>query len=475
MKTELQVLSQSEREQVHERTLHVLATVGMRVDTAQGRQILREAGAVVDESSKMARFPAELVERSIAASPKVFSLGGRRPGWQFDLNAGEFTLIADGGGTTVLDRHTGDRREGTFVDWLEATRLCDAYDDVGVYWWMVDGGIDVSTPAGFVDYAIHLFTEFSKHVQDSYESPAVAPWLLRVLEAVFGGRDEVRRRHPFSFLLTPASPLIIEEHFTDTWLAMRGYDIPVAIMPMPLMGATAPGSRLATVLQANCEVIGTLCLIQAAEPGTPFIYAPVVAVMDPRTGRYAGGAMEHYVLSAAATEMARYYGFPIEASGCGTDHFVPSPQAAYEKAMSALLATLSWPDLLVGPGMLAGATILSLEQLVMDIETFRMARAAHEGIRSDAALWLDEAIEHVGPGGSFLSERSTRTNVRAGEWSLSAFGLHDSFTAWQYCGSPSTVEQARDEVERLLAAHEPQPLDDAVARELEALRRAAAE
>ena len=57
---------------------------------------------------------------------------------------------------------------------------------------------------------------------------------------------------------------------------------------MPMMGATAPGSLLATTLLANCETLGVLCLVQAAEPGTPFIYAPIALTMDPRSGRYAG-------------------------------------------------------------------------------------------------------------------------------------------------------------------------------------------
>jgi hypothetical protein len=33
----------------------------------------------------------------------------------------------------VLDRETGERRLATSNDWLEATRLIDALDEVGVY------------------------------------------------------------------------------------------------------------------------------------------------------------------------------------------------------------------------------------------------------------------------------------------------------------------------------------------------------
>ena len=469
MTTELRVLSMADCELVHERSLHVLSRTGIRVDTAVGRSVLREAGAAVDEDGRRVRFPADLVQRSLSLAPSRFTLGGRRPGWSHALGAGAITLVADGGGNAVLDRRTGQRRAAAFDDWREATRVCDALDDIGVYWWMVESGLQTGTPAGMVAYLTHVFGEFGKHVQDSFDTPETAPWLLRALEIVFGGADAVRRRHPISFLLTPASPLIIDERYTETWLALRGYDIPVAVMPMPLMGATAPAGRLATLLQANCEVLGALCLVQAAAPGTPFISAAAPALMDPRSGRYAGGAIEQYVLSAAAVEMARFYGLPVEASGCGTDAFEPSPQAAYEKGMSVLLATLARPDLLVGPGMLGGATVLSFEQLVMDVEMARMARAVGEGLVAAGDRLLEEVIDAVGPGGSFLAEPSTRRARGGDEWPPCRFGAHQSHAAWRQAGAPSTVEQARAEVERLLGAHRPEPLPDDVAAALRSL------
>ncbi len=56
------------------------------------------------------------------------------------MNAGHCTLIADGEGISVIDRKTGEIRPTTFKDWLEATRLIDALDEIGVYWGMAEGG-----------------------------------------------------------------------------------------------------------------------------------------------------------------------------------------------------------------------------------------------------------------------------------------------------------------------------------------------
>ncbi len=49
MRTLLQVLSEKEQAQVHERTLGVLAKTGVRVDTARGRQFLKEGGGEEQE------------------------------------------------------------------------------------------------------------------------------------------------------------------------------------------------------------------------------------------------------------------------------------------------------------------------------------------------------------------------------------------------------------------------------------------
>jgi trimethylamine--corrinoid protein Co-methyltransferase len=473
METRIQVLSDDERAQVHERTLAVLERVGVRCDTDEGRRILAEAGARVDDETRMVRLPPELVERSLAAAGRRFALGGRRPGFRFALNEGGHTLLADGGATSVHDFATGRRRPPTHDDWLAATRILDALDEVGLYWCPTEYAPDYEEPAGFVRYFTSVFSTFSKHVQDSFGTPELAPWLKEILDIVFGGRERVRELAPLSFLITPASPLTIERDYTDTWLALADYGLPVAIMPMPLQGATAPGSRLATLLTANCETIATLCLVQCAAPGTPVIYAPVNATMDPRTGLYAGGAIEHAALCVAGTEMARFYGLPAESSGFCTQTYAPDLQTAWEKANGGLLVTLSDPDILVGPGLLGGATVLSLEQIVLDVEEWRLACQARSGVPVRDELWLDEVLERVGPGGSFLGERSTRVNARAGEWRLSDFGLYGGHDAWRAAGSPSTLDYAHRKVTEILDAQRSLPFDDDTAAALAAVQKRA--
>jgi trimethylamine---corrinoid protein Co-methyltransferase len=288
-----------------------------------------------------------------------------------------------------------------------------------------------------------------------------------VLQAVFGDKETIRQRHPISFLICPQSPLIIEEKHTDAYLEMIGYDIPTVIMPMPMMGATAPGSMIGTVIQGNCEVLSMLCLIQAAAPGNPVLYSPSLAIINPRDGRYAGGAIEGGLLSVAAVEMGRYYNLPVENTGIGTDHFVPGIQAGYEKAMTTLLQTAAWPDILMGAGLLGSATLLSLEQIIIDAEVFRLSKQASRGIPTGDSKWLDDVIAEIGPGGDYLAEMSTVKGIRGGEWYINQLGVHQSYEIWEAKGKPSLLDEAREKVDHVLETHKPLPLGEDIERELD--------
>ena len=78
MKAQIEVLSAEERTQVHERSLKLLATSGVRILSERGRQILKNAGAEGDINSDIVRFPRPLDRRSTeACTPKIQT--GRTP------------------------------------------------------------------------------------------------------------------------------------------------------------------------------------------------------------------------------------------------------------------------------------------------------------------------------------------------------------------------------------------------------------
>ena len=78
--------------------------------------------------------------------------------------------------------------------------------------------------------------------------------------------------------------------------------------------------------------------------------------------------------------------------------------ATYVIYVTGMLPALSWPDIMVGPGLLGGSMILCLEQLLIDVEVFRMLTRARQGIAVEDENWLEDVISQVGPGGHFQLE-----------------------------------------------------------------------
>jgi trimethylamine--corrinoid protein Co-methyltransferase len=470
--TSIQVLQPGDCDQIHERSLKVLKETGVRIMSGRAREILRRAGAEVEPTTERVRFSREIVEQSLRQAPPRFQLGGRRPDWSLDMNSGGCWMVADGGAVSTLDPESGDVRPGTYDDWQSSTLLVDAIEEIGVYWTMVEGGFD-DTAAGYVKYWRSLLASCSKHIQDSVETVEQGRLLIEILDIVFGGKEGVRQAHPFSYVLCPMSPLAIDATYTDAWLETVGWEIPVAIMPMPLMGATAPASPLSALLVANVEFLASFCLVQAASPRLPVLYAPVPHSVEPRSWRYTGGAIENSALGAGVTAMGRYYGLPVEASAGGTDQYRPGAQAAYERALNWSLPILSWPDLLVGPGLLAGSTLLSLDQMLLDVEVFRRCARMRQGISTGEDAWFDELISSSGPGANFVGQKSTLKALRAGDFYLGKLGFHGTLEEWQAAGKPDVLDELAGARRSILQKHQPVLLDNALDRELERLERRA--
>jgi trimethylamine--corrinoid protein Co-methyltransferase len=472
METALKVLSDDECSRIHEESLKILVDTGVRVDTEKGRKYLKQAGALVNEDTHTVRFPQKLVEECLRLAPKDFNLGGRRPEWSIPMNQGRCGVILDGGAIYTYDAEAKARRTATIDDWYLATRMGDCLDDIDIFWSVIEGCWGRSA-GDTVAYWRAIFQNFSKHVQDATMTPEQSRWMLEVFQVVFGSREEFQKTFPMSFILCPASPLIIEAEYTDAYLETLAWGIPVAIMTMPLYGLSGPASLISELVLANCETLAMLCLIQSAAPGTPFIYAAAPVIADMRSGRFGSGEVEHSLMGAAVTEISRFYNLPVEASVGGSDHHIPCIQSAYERALNYTLPILAKPDLLVAPGLLGGSTIFSPEQLIIDLEVIRRCKRLTQGISSKSEKWLGDVIGNVGSGGNYLTQHSTRQAVRSDEIYYSMLGTHCAYDQWQQSGSQDLLADIRQYINNLLSKRQPMRLMDSEERELELLEKRA--
>jgi trimethylamine--corrinoid protein Co-methyltransferase len=82
----------------------------------------------------------------------------------------------------------------------------------------------------------------------------------------------------------------------------------------------------------------------------------------------------------------------------------------------------------------------------------------------DEDIPVDTIVE-VGPTGHFLDQEHTLTNMRE-IWRESVMDRR-SWDAWEAADRPDPTRAAEEKVRRILAEHEPEPLDPAVSAELD--------
>ncbi len=175
--------------------------------------------------------------------------------------------------------------------------------------------------------------------------------------------------------------------------------------------------------------------------------------------------------ATASAQIAASYGIPSRGTGATTDSKQLDMQAGYEKAITLFMAALGGINCLFYPGAIEAALTISLESLVIDNEICGMAYRALQGIEVNADTLAVPIIEAVGPGGNYLGQRHTLKFLHQEQFmpKLSNRQTREDWT--EKAGGKSTWETARDEVRRILAEHQPPPLDASVEAELEHIVR----
>ena len=144
-----------------------------------------------------------------------------------------------------------------------------------------------------------------------------------------------------------------------------------------------------------------------------------------------------------------------------------SPLAMEAEHTDAWLATAGFAAMEPRSGRWAGG---GPEQMVIDVEVYRMCRRLHEGIGAGVGETdVLGALDEVGPMGDFLARTQTRDAVRGGEWFVPRIAHHATFDRWEAAGRPDVAGQAREAAMTAIAGHQAVPFPDEVAAALERL------
>jgi trimethylamine--corrinoid protein Co-methyltransferase len=468
MPSPLRFLTADALRRVHGAALCILERTGMQVDHEGALELLAAAGASVDRQAGRVRFPAELVEACLARVPRTLTYHGRTPDADVTVTAdGGLTARVPGGATNYIDLETGANRRASIADWREFARLADALPNIGLIATLHCG--DVPAATADLHSVRALLASTRKCLVHNAFSAGNQLAIYEMLVAVAGSREALAARPFLHQQASVISPLFLNRDDVEQILVACEHGIPLDLPLMSIAGISSPITLAGTLAQTTAEYLGTVVLAQTARPGHPMAFFVDPVTGDMRTGAALFGAPETGLLVAAICQLGtELYGLPAQAIGLDSDGF-SAGQTMLQKAQMLALQVLAGGRHVVGAGSVESCMALSPLQLVIDDELMAIARRWIRGIVVDEDRLAVDAIDRVGPRGSFLMDDHTLDHLRDGELVELPLAERGSRQSWE-AGSRRTMEsKARDRARSLLSTHEPPAMPDDVARELEAI------
>jgi len=461
----LTILSQNEIHAIHHSTLRILSEIGIVLDDADARRLLFDHGAW--EHHGRVCLPPDLVESCLRLCPPQVTLRGRVG--QVTLGTGELVIHNLGGARDVLDKPGGKPRPATTGDVAHSTRLLDALQNVTSITPLYTPR-DVSPSV----MTLTMFDQTLRHTLKPINGPGVqnrseVRRLAEAMRVVFGDAPAV------SLAVSPISPLGFPRDIAQAILEIARQCLPFGPLPCPSVGATAPMSLAGALAQQNAEILASIVLAQLVTPGLPVIYCGRVAVLNMRNGAPIWGNPEIGLVSAATVQIGHHYNLPVNVYGLATSGYALGMQNGYERAVNAIVPVLAGADELSGVGEMAGGTLSSNAQIVIDNEIIGIVRRVQRRFAVNEDTLAVEVIAQVmDTTRNFLAEPHTVKYLRAGEVRQGRLSVQEaSWEMWHDAGRPTAVERAQREAEHILATHEVPPLPEDQAHALDEIVQAA--
>ena len=463
----LNVLTAEQEDLVHNRSLELLQTVGLKFLSPETWATLESAGCQVDRETGMVHMPADVVEHHLAKAPAQFVMKARNPMNDLHCGGDQIHYGSASSAPNVLDRVNG-RRPGTQADFEALVKLNQMLPTCGFHSGHPVEPID--TPVN----TRHLTSSRAWQVLSDKVTRIYAIGRIRVRDSIqmmqiAHGLDDdgVREAPRLHASINVNSPLVVDAPLIEGALEMGAAGQAVVVSPVAFAGAMSPITLSGSIIQCNAECIGTIAFLQMANPGAPCFYGVLTTPIDMKSGAPAMGVPETVTGTLANGQMARRYGLPQRVM-LGSTSNAPDAQGAWETMFSLWAAQLGGAHMVYhAHGWMEGGLTTGYEKTILDSEMIGMMGALRGGIDfsdTDEAL---TAIADVGPGGHFLGSPHT---VARYETAFHTPILSDwrPYEFWEASGAADAAERATAKWKDMLAAYCPPEMDPARLEELDA-------
>ncbi len=461
----MEAFTRDELNLVHASSLEILEKTGVIMQCNEILDLFNKAGAIVNRKEKTVKIPSGLVQEFLGKIPKHVTLYSRDGKTRIELGRKEKQYFTTGGAIPfILDRN-GERRTATTRDVVDRIRLIDASKNISHI--ETSPGIwpqDVPEYIRDVFVTRLAFENTEKHYGlETIGTAKAHEYCIRMAEIVAGGKEELRKQPIIHASAEPIGPLLWDEHALRNLSLYARHGLLVDVLSFGAAGLTSPATLIGAIVHGNAGFLAGVVAAQLVNEGTPVGRFASGASSDVHTGRITMGSVEAAVFEIATGQIAQFYGLPSMGLGGIPETNTLDMQSGYETALTMIFAALGGINRIQTGGLLATATISSLEKMVIDDEIIGMVRHALRGIEvSEEKIGMD-LIHEVGPKGNFMQGRKNlefaRKNLRT-EFFVPNLSLRLDWEKWINTKRKTVVTNAQEKVKTILTSHEPPSLPD---------------
>lgn len=391
IKTQLEVLSQSEIELIHAKTLQILEKTGIKVPNDKCLALAKEYGAQVDMQKQIIYIKGAVMEALI----QDFRENGGMNEEEFHTGHKLTGYISTQ--VHLVDPISGTRRAGVMDDVMKGIALAPHLKNIGQGFATV---IPSDIPDQITDVALHrALYKYSKAGGSSFIlTPKSSKYIIEMSKVM---------NYPVSYLLETISPLQFRPESLEMALTVAAAGYGMSLAPMVISGASGPVTTAGTLTLMNAEILASLFLIKAITGKTACYYGHGTHNMDLRSMSCSFGNPGQAFFAIASAQLGKYYGMWAGSNSALTDAVSPDFQSGVEKGITGVISALCGA-VNVGCQGIAGADQgFSFEQLVLDDEWIGYMNYIMEGFEVTEDTIAAELIEEIGIGGDFLAEEHT--------------------------------------------------------------------
>lgn len=456
-------------EEIHRTALRVVEKLGIRVLNAEARSLFRQAGAEVNERTKMVNLDRSLVTSALDTAPGEFDLHGARERDRVTLGGNHVAFVCVGGAPHIADIDRG-KRPATLEDTRNIIRLCEHFDVIHLQSPNVESQ-DIAVNLRHLHVTesqlalsgkpLFIYSRGSGQVSDCFEMVRIAHGLSQA---------EFEKKVWCYTVINTNSPRQLDVPMCQGIIDFARAGQMSVITPFTLAGAMAPVTMSGALVLQHAEALAGIALAQIVRPGAPVTYGSFTSNVDMKSGSPAFGTPEFVQAAFGAGQLARHIGLPWRGSAATASN-VPDEQSVYEFLMSAWGSILGGVNMMIhAAGWLEGGLTGSMEKFILDIEMLQTFAEIFNPLGADYPDLAYEAIASVEPGGHFFGCEHTMSRYQTAfytplvsDWS--------NFGQWTENGSKTATRRANEIWKRILAEFEPPVMDPGRREALDAFIR----